>query len=436
MRALLLFVVVIAAACAPVSGPVSVEALVRDADDPDGYRLETVTLSSVTDLFGGKGELFDVRAGEGFYASPTLDERELDGWSAEDMWQASRAGGDDVRPDLYFDGERWVARDFDSLHYLTVFHNLEEAFAFLREELDRPSGATDAHAHVGLHGVPVSSKALPVPIVLGDNAAYSPGADMFLVVPVINQTSGVPPFMDVGVATHEFHHRVFFHRVMVRDDVFPLWKRLSFPQIYKQEELNAAGSDALTDAASILYSPEELRTFNELRGLDEGLADAFAAGKTGDPDLLRAFAPEQSPMRSLEGELAQSGTFGALEDGTLPDGFNGPCAVDDDGDNFAVLGMNFYCLGTLVAASLWDAADADVVVFRAEVLPAVELALDDLGDVIVERSPAGGTLVFSTEMALEVMAARLPPALAATFCSALAVRFARLLDEGGVPTCG
>src|SRR5690606_25212429 len=102
------------------------------------------------------------------------------------------------------------------------------------------------------------------------------------------------------------HHRVFFHRVMLRDDVFPLWKRLSFPQIYKQEELNQAGLADLSNVGDLLYSPDELRTFNQLRGLDEGLADVFAVGKTGDPDFLSSFAPEHSFMRSLDGEYARS----------------------------------------------------------------------------------------------------------------------------------
>jgi hypothetical protein len=420
----------LAGACAPVHGPVDVEVFVRDADLQGGYRLGTVTIKSVSDLFAGRGELFDMRAGQSFFGTPVLAADELDELTPEALWSESRTEGSDMNPDLSFERGRYVARDFDSLHYLTAFYNLEQAFTFLRDELELPSSATKTHAMVSFYGTLVASKALPVSLVLGDNAAFAPVADSFLLVPVILQAAGTPPFMDLGVATHEFHHRVFFHRVLLQDDVFPFWKRQQFPQVYKQGQ-----ATDLEDVAASLYTDDERRVLNKLRGVDEGLADLFAAARTEDPDILRSFAPEQAPIRSLEGDLAAGGTYEALEDGTLGEGLNEACAVDGDGDNFAVLGMNPYCLGTLLAGALWESAEEDPAVIRAALLPAVALALDELGAAIAARSAPEGRLVFEVGMLLEAIAAQLPAERRLAACSSLRARFERVFTDEGVPSC-
>ncbi|MFZ9887170.1 MAG: hypothetical protein ACO3JL_06685 [Myxococcota bacterium] len=417
--------------CAPVTGPLAAEVVVRAGD---AYELATVQLESVTDLFGGGTERFDVRAGGGFYAAPATEGAELDGLDVEAFWASSRAPYGELRPDLTFDGERWVARDFDGLYYLTVLYNLERSFLHLETLRDRDPFVPGSRVEVSLYGTPLATKALPIPVVLGDNAAYSPGADQFLIVPVISQRAGAPPFMDEAVATHELHHRVFFHRVMSRDDVFPLYKRLIYAQLYRNSDASADDPNATAPVVEV-YSPTEARSLQLLKGFDEGLADVFAVSFTGDPDLLGRVLPEAAAMRHLEGEFARTGTFADLEDGTLSRQFAAACQVDGQGNNFARLGVNHYCVGTLLAASLWQASGPDPQRFREELVPSIGPALDDIAAGMVDLTPAGQALVFSLELALEALARHAPAPLQEALCAAFATRFGRLLDTGSVPTC-
>jgi hypothetical protein len=423
----------LASSCAPLAGPVDVEVLVRDDDDPDGYRFEIVTLQSVTDLRTGRGDRFDVRAGLSTYNTPSSDPATLGAASFDELVTLSRSGGDDVRAELIDDGGVWRARDFDTLHYLTAFANLEAAFSFIDDVVQRPFTSTTEHTVASLYGTVLASPELPVEITLADNAAYIPNSDIFLITPAVSQVEGLPPFMDVGAAVHELHHRVTHHRLMRDERLFGHFKAFAWPHVFRQDEIS--NDPDPVGAVARLRGPEELRTFNELRGFDEGIADLFAVGLSGDPAFLDRFFPLAADLRSLEGPLALVGNFADVEDGSLGGGLDDACNLSSGGGNLEVQGINYYCLGTVLAAAVWDAVGADRARLNGEVLPAVEDGLDLLVDDMAARSDAEGRLFFSTQLGLDALVRAASPATAADLCASFEVRFARLVEAGEVPSC-
>jgi len=401
-------------ACGPMTGPVSVEALVADVDDPKRFTLDTVVLESVDDLSTGHGSLFDVRGGISLKGQSILDDFAEQQFDYDELLERSRRDiGVDMAPRMTWDGERWLADDFDTLHYFSMFHNLERAWSFARDEVGDTSPATREESLLGFYSSLASYDALPIPLRSSDNAAYVAFADAWLTFRVVFVQSGVPFAMNPGVVAHEFHHRVFFQNVF-RGPAYENWRAW----------LTTSGS---TRAGNLIMS------------LDEGLADIFAVGLTRDasfmsPTLTGAFAGEAA-FRDLEAEFAEEVTYDALSAATLPTEQQNHCGFTfDASDQIATARFNFYCAGTAVARALWEGADFDFEVLRAEVLPAVNRALPEVGRRI---ALASGTqeIEFDLDMFLDAFAAELPPSVRADTCDAFARRFSSLVEEGRVPAC-
>lgn len=400
------------AACAPIEGPVTVEALVSDADAEGGVSLKDVDLETVTDLRAGRGEDFDVVGGLKMVNSQVL-EGVPGADSDEEMIEGARAGeGHALAAHMSFDGTRYRAEDYQTLTYFSAFAGLERAFAFAREIGD-DSNATEAKALVGLEATIVASEVLPLQLMTSDNAAYAAPIDSWLLLRVALQ-DGVPFAMSQHILAHEYGHRLFHKNVFVGDSAFEFYKK-------RLGEMSA----------------EEQRATRLLQGVDEGLADLFSLGATGDidgiPDVFRgagdAFAPE-ADRRHLEGDYADAATYEGLRDMSIDATLLEGCGANGEGDLFDQAGFNFYCLGTVLARSLWDASDRDVEVLRGEVLPAVRRGLVRTGDAV------GAAQGFDVDVLLEAIAAELPPgSMRTTACQAFQQKFAELVNGGRVPTC-
>lgn len=397
-------------ACAPIDGPIFVEALVPDADERGGVRLDDVVLDSVTDLQRGQGSLFDVRGGLKVNVS---DLNEIAGDDFDEMIERVRGdGGADIDARMTFDGTRYVADDYETLFYFSMFENFESAFERAREMGD-DSEATTRKAVVGMFATVQFAPFFPVTLLSTDNAAYAPPVDGWLALRTAIQ-DGVPFAMHRGVIAHEFGHRLFFMNAFRSvDGGFEVWRSGS-----TNTELDAV----------------ELREQMLLKGVDEGLADVFAMSALKDKDAINrafdiaglAFAAE-GPRRDVDGDFAEAASYDNLKDLTLDAsqltdcGFSAP----DYAESF-----NFYCVGTVLAAALWETSGEDTEVLSAEIEPAVIRALPRIGEQMVNG------VRFDVDVFLNPFAEELPPGqLRDSFCAVAAVRFTSLLAAGRIPAC-
>lgn len=411
VRTLIVVVIVCwGAACAPVTGPVVVEALVPDGAARGGVRLDDVTLNSVTDLVAGTGSLFDVRGG---LKVNVTDLNAIGGDSFDAMIERVRGDyGVDLNAHTSFDGTRYVADDYETLFYFSMFANFESAFSQAVEFGD-DSDATQRKAVVGLFATVQISQILPLTLLSTDNAAYAAPVDGWLALRTAFQ-DGVPFAMHRGVISHEFAHRLFFHNVFRSvDGGFEVWRN---------------------DSTNLELNEDEVRGQMLLKGVDEGLADVFAISALDDKDAInRAFAEaggafaSEALRRDVEGDFAAAATYDNLQDLSLDASLLKSCGLSSAGFRTA---FNFYCVGTVLATTLWEACDRNSDILSAEMEPAIVRALPRVGEQLVNG------LAFDVDLLLEPLAQQLPPGdLRVGYCAAVGRRFASLVDAGRVPSC-
>ncbi len=398
-------------ACAPIEGPVTVEALVGDG--AGGATFGDVELVTVEDLRTGRGSDFDVVGG----LRMVSDQVVAAGRSADnddDLVERARGSGGwhDINAHLSFDGTRWVAEDFQTLTMFSAFAGLERAWRYALDVGD-DSGATGDKALVGLEATAVVSGNLPISLLTSDNAAYAVPLDSWLLLRVVVQ-DGVPFAMSADILAHEYGHRFFHKNVFDDERAFAFFKK-------RFDDM----------------SLEEQRATRLTQGVDEGLADLFSLGVTGElqgvPRVFEAagalFSPE-ARRRDLEGAFADAATYGNLRDLTLDGDLLDGCGADAQDDLFSQASFNHYCIGTVLARSLWDASDRDVEVLRTEVQPAVRRALSRMAEAM------GAAEDFDVDLLLEPVAAELSPgARRDAACAAFRDKFGVLVDDGKVPTC-
>ena len=406
-------VVGVGAACDPLGGPMVVEALVPDDSARGGVSLQDVTLERVVDLRTGRGLDFDVR---GDFKVNVGDFSDLTGDFDAMVDRIRGNGGADIDPHMFFDGTSFVADDYETLFYFSMTANFESAFAYARAAGDvsrATSSAPSQRAVVGLFASVVLSPLLPLPLLSSDNAAYAAPVDGWLALRSAFQ-DGVPFGMHRGVIAHEFGHRLFFHNVFSAvDGGFEVWQR---------------------DNTETELSAEQLRSQMLFKGIDEGLADVFAIAALSDKDAINdafAFAGDlfepEAQRRDVEGEFGRAATYDALRTLNLDTTMLESCGLTRP--DFAQQ-FNFYCVGTVLAASLWEAADQDASVMRTEIEPAVIQALPGIGETLV----AG--IAFDVDLFLESLVRVTPPGeRRAKLCTQFAARFESLVTAGKVPTC-
>ncbi len=397
-------------ACAPIAGPVVVEALVPDASARGGTKLDDVTLTSVTDLAAGKGSLFDVRGGL------KVNITDLNAISEDDFEEMiARVRGDngnDVNACMDFDGTRYVACDYETLFYFSMFANFESAFARAVDFGDE-SDATQRKGVVGLFASVQYSEFFPVTLLSTDNAAYAPPVDGWLALRTAFQ-DGVPFAMHRGVISHEFGHRLFFHNVFrAVDGGFEVWR---------------------ADSTQTELTKDEVREQMLLKGTDEGLADVFSMSALVDKDSINtafedagdAFAAE-APRRDVEGAFARAATYDNLRELTLDAKLLQSCGLT--GSEFQT-SFNFYCVGTVLAAALWEASDSDADILASDMEPAIVRALPRVGEQLVNGA------AFDVDLFLEPLAQELAPGVRrGALCEAATRRFSSLVDAGRIPSC-
>lgn len=410
MKEAVVVLCVVAAGCAPVGGPVVVEALVPDVEARGGVALGDVELDSVIDLQRGQGELFDVRGGLKVNVS---DLNEIADDDFDEMIARVRGdGGVDVDARMSNDGVRYVADDYETLFYFSMFANFESAF-HKAVELGDESEATTRKGVVGMFASIQFAPFFPVTLLSTDNAAYAPPVDGWLALRTALQ-DGVPFAMHRGVISHEFGHRLFFMNAFrTVDGGFEVWRADS-----TQTELDS----------------DELREQMLLKGTDEGLADVFAIAALEDKDAInRAFDVAgdvfvaEGPRRDVEGDFAVNATYDNLADLSLDASLLQDCGIVDADFRSS---FNFYCIGTVVAATLWEASDRDATTLSSEMEPAVIRALPRIGEQMVNGA------VYDVDLFLEPLVQEVPPGdRREALCAAIGARFTSIVDAGRIPSC-
>lgn len=419
-----------------MDSPVDAQVLVHDEADNNRFKLDTVTIETAADLWTGRGERFDIRGNLklnllDLLFSPSIGEIQ----TADDMIESARTDeGGNVKPRLTYDPlyGQVVADDFDSLNYLTTFYNFEKAWSYFENVVGDSSGGTDDFGLIGFHGTIVVHSALPIPfpgVPAADNALFYTLSDTWLTLPVHDQ-GGIPFSMNDAVIAHEFQHRIFFKNV-VDGPAFTYWFN-QFRELAADENNPGPPSES-NEQTTVTDVSLSMILF---RGVDEGLADVFALGLHGNPrfmDMSLQDAPLSVPkfsavseQRDIEGDFASEMTFEVLLDP----------GVDACGGSIYQSQFNHYCLGTVLARTVWDATDRNPTVLQDAFLPAINSALSNTGERIAAASEDSGEFTFDLGFLLEPIAQELRSSgYAEDFCREVQIRFGSIVDGGGVPSC-
>jgi len=253
-------------ACAPGTGdvdPSSNRFLIYNYDRMTGtYKLEPVQITTIQDVRSADGELFNILGG-GSLATGVTDPQTAEEW--EKSLTVEGALPPTIEYTIDSDGTV-VPWDFDSAMMLTVYHHLEKAADYFDtipldgvENYRTGEFSREVVGKVPCYYYPqISLAGIPLPLFT-DNAAYAFTLNAFLVPPRLALTDAVPIYANRGVMTHEYGHAVFNRLVQ---------NNVRVPDHILNED-----------------NWEDI-SINELRGLDEGVADIFAYLDVGDPNFI------------------------------------------------------------------------------------------------------------------------------------------------------
>jgi len=366
MRPLRFIIFVIAGSVMPACGPSSGEI---PAQIVVSTNLKVVNLPKVADLTRLKGDRVIFRAGTNV---PWSDYE--DSLSAHDTFELARSAFFKKAPTestflrLAWNGSFFQATDFDSLYMITAYYWFEQAWDFYTHVVKDASSATQTPVIVSVYSAFTSQGLVKVPTGFVDNSSYQPLEDMFKMFRVGDQ-EGLPFEMNAGVVAHEFQHRIFHHIVF--------------------QSKGKAGYSAW----------RESRAKRILRATDEGIADINAVGFSRNANFLC------EASRDLDGTFAKTATYENLADSA-----------------------NYYLLGTLIAKTIWEAADRDVEVLRADFLPQINRSLAPFGDFVVENLNA-----YDVDTLWKEVLKTLSIEKQTKLCREIKIRFQSLYSR--IPTC-
>lgn len=206
-----------------------------------------------------------------------------------------------LRLDYRVEGGVVRAHDYDTFAALSLYRAFERVTAFYRE-LGAPPAALAPYPAYFRGRIEV----LVFPLLASSNAAYLLPAEAFLFLNDFLDGADVPLALNLGVVAHEFGHAMF--QRLVWGERLPPWILEDWPD----------------------------RALNQLRALDEGLADVFGAVLTDDARFVGRSVPRLLAERDLDAATP-------LRAEALAE-----TALDSTG-------YDPYPLGSLVASALWAA---------------------------------------------------------------------------------
>lgn len=318
------------------------------------YQLSKVQLSTITDLETLTGSVANIQGG----AEVVIDSTDPMLQSATSNDEIKKAilkdEGGPVRASFVTSGDTQFPADFHSENMVTTYYNLERSFDFYHS-----LGWTQ-----DLAGTPtvfyfptfIETDLSKAPIK--DNAAFFAIVGGFMILP-FDQLQDVPLPMNLGIIGHEYSHFMVNTRVYDREAI---------PQAYI--DYGAFSSGVPTPAANLLKS------------FDEGFADLFGTGVTCGDDLSHCdpnFIAASISFAAADRRLDTKHCF----DQTLYAHW-----ANDPLDTF-LAGSHEYELGTVLASSVWRAANDPDVVGQLGQGPAVKAAMQAVYDALDDSSSNG-----------------------------------------------
>jgi len=260
---------------------------------PDGYRLKTVqfqTLEDIDTLKGPIGRFIGNAALDGnSEIEEIIDPRKKDSIYID--------RGQNVRLDYKVRGGTVYPRNYDTMALLSLYYHYEKTVLYWTQEMDLPFDDFGALRIFYAPRIKATGKEGSIDSTVKVNAAFLPGPrDLFFF-----QTSGVeqiPITMNLGVIAHEFSHAIFDFR--------------------------------FADKNASLYLAGTEDTQDQLRGINEGIADFYAYLVTRRPEDLG----ESLPVLAAERTLPVGWTYSSLADADCHGGF--------------------YCKGSILASALYE----------------------------------------------------------------------------------
>ena len=359
-----------ATACSP-AGDVDVDSnrfLIYDLDQETGeYKLRRVQIKTIQDVSKASGEVVYLRGGGNLLAGTTQPQ-------TREEWERVLLIEETEDPHVEYtidDDGTVIPWDFDSAMMLTVYHHIERAHEYFDsipiEAETRASlgiqgggGVGDLVGRIPLYYYPsISILGIPIPVFV-DNAAYAFTLDAFIVPPRRQLVDAVPIYANRGVMTHEYTHAVF-NRIVYKNERVP-------------DPTFEGWSDQ--DGIGLPLDPQAFIAYNELGGLDEGIADIFGALDTDDPNYIAASISEELIDRDLaKPRFYEECLAIAVETGAYPapsvcggnypslscTNTDGSCVtsnpVDSQGVRFDYAegdGYDSHHLGAVIASILWE----------------------------------------------------------------------------------
>ena len=280
--------------------------LVYDYDpDANDYHLHEAEIRTLTTPQRVDGELAFLRGGGSLVTvNPDPNTREEFAEMIEVRGHREPSAEYLVRDDVA------IPYDFDTQMMVTLYHHLERA----NDYFEGAGFDTDRIGRLPVYYSPqVSVLGLSLPL-LTDNAAYAFTLDAFIIPPRVVLTDDVPLMANRGVIVHEYGHAVF-NRIVLDDQRAP----------------------------DIMFTSYTEQARNEIRSLDEGLADLFAALALEDPDFI---SPSISAEEfEIDRDLSRKRIWDVAFNSEVLASLSAPG------------GPNPYLLGSLIASTLWAARD-------------------------------------------------------------------------------
>jgi hypothetical protein len=268
----------------------------------------------------------------------------------------------------------WIPEDLETASMASTYWGLDQARSyFLRlgvGEAELTPMDIDYHPRVEFVFPNV-----PTFWMYTDNAGYAPTLDAFQIIPHVYFKPEVPFFLNQGVLTHEYGHRVF--------------------ALLAENGARAGVPSSWSDSSKLQYA-----------SLNEGLSDFFAGMMTGNP----SFISDSVPMEARDMSVAR-----VMEAADVRELF----AAGEDVDS--------HVMGVFVASALWQLAEN--VGDRERVARAVIAAERSMG----ARRAADPSQPFSLAEWFDLLIPHFSAEDQAAFCPLVKERFARLFELADHP---
>lgn len=372
--------------------------------------LEQVTLSPGMKLSPLASSHIDFVKGLNYYQN-TVPEKIAHDSSFASLQSNLRAsyGGSPVFLDIISNNSSAKAMSFESLLAMTTFYQVHK----IRDFAAQFWSEDQRKLLIALYPI-VYDNSGTIALIIKDNALYTGNSDLMMIFSSA-RNSGLPFAMNPGILAHEYFHRIAF---------FSVWHNKNYPNLWQRyQEFFVRNKDNNKREQIILNS------------FEEGLADIFAVAYCESPDFFKLSIFDLDALtirlqRDLDGYFANIASFDLL----AADNFSSTLKLfcKSASKNYSNDDFNSYCLGTVLAKSLYDAAEKDIEKIKLVIIPSVLASLDLVSELIAAKHDFDPGL-FLSYVQQEIMQRNVR--MGQAYCRELKKRFTSLYVRGDFSGC-